>query len=138
MSNVLAEGGYQAFDLSGTDTTVLVVSLVVALAALGVAYVLMRGVLATDPGGKEMTDISDAIHEGAMAYITRQFRTIAVIVVPLPRAVGDVEAARSEAAAARAQATATGRPADAAEAQRLADEVARRTAATTGQPPPRA
>src|SRR6188508_211716 len=83
MSNVLAEGGYQAFDLSGTDTTVLVVSLIVALAALGVAYVLMRGVLATDPGGKEMTDISDAIHEGAMAYITRQFRTIAVIVVPL-------------------------------------------------------
>ncbi|HEX7132835.1 MAG TPA: sodium-translocating pyrophosphatase [Iamia sp.] len=83
MSHVLAEGGYQAFDLSGTDTTVLLVSLLVALGALGVAFIMMQGVLKADPGGKEMTDISDAIHEGAMAYITRQFRTIAVIVVPL-------------------------------------------------------
>ncbi|NLV56923.1 MAG: sodium-translocating pyrophosphatase [Acidimicrobiales bacterium] len=83
MSHVLAEGGYQAFDLSGTDTTVLVVSLLVALGALVVAYVMMQGVLAADDGSKEMTDISDAIHEGAMAYIKRQFRTIAVIVVPL-------------------------------------------------------
>ncbi|HMJ76162.1 MAG TPA: sodium-translocating pyrophosphatase [Iamia sp.] len=83
MSHVLAEGGYQAFDLSGTDTTVLLVSLLIALGALGVAFTMMQGVLKADVGGKEMTDISDAIHEGAMAYITRQFRTIAVIVVPL-------------------------------------------------------
>ncbi|HEV7722945.1 MAG TPA: sodium-translocating pyrophosphatase [Iamia sp.] len=83
MSHVLAEGGYQAFDLSGTDTTVLLVSLLVALGALGVAFTMMQGVLKADVGPKEMTDISDAIHEGAMAYITRQFRTIAVIVVPL-------------------------------------------------------
>jgi K(+)-stimulated pyrophosphate-energized sodium pump len=83
MSHVLAEGGYQAFDLSGTDTTVLIVSLLVALGALGVAFAMMQGVLKADAGAKEMTDISDAIHEGAMAYITRQFRTIAVIVVPL-------------------------------------------------------
>ncbi|HLA62870.1 MAG TPA: LapA family protein [Rhodothermales bacterium] len=53
--------------------------------------------------------------------------------------LGEVESSRSEAAAARAQAatervTGSG---DAAETQRLADEVARRTAATTGQPPPR-
>jgi K(+)-stimulated pyrophosphate-energized sodium pump len=83
MSNVLAEGGYQAFDLSGTDTTVLLASLLVALAALVVAFVMMQGVLKADDGPKEMTDISDAIHEGAMAYIKRQFRTIAVIVIPL-------------------------------------------------------
>lgn len=84
MPHVLAaEGGYQAFDLSGTDTTVLIVSLLVALGALAVAFVMMQGVLKSDAGGKEMTDISDAIHEGAMAYIKRQFRTIAVIVIPL-------------------------------------------------------
>ncbi|WCO67481.1 sodium-translocating pyrophosphatase [Iamia majanohamensis] len=87
MSYVLAEGGYQAFDLSGTDTTVLLVALLVALGALAVAFVMMRGVLAADDGSTEMTDISDAIHEGAMAYITRQFRTIAVIVVPLAAVV---------------------------------------------------
>ncbi|HYI62409.1 MAG TPA: sodium-translocating pyrophosphatase [Acidimicrobiales bacterium] len=83
MSYLLAEGGYQAFDLGGTDTVVLLLALVVALGALGVAFAMMRGVLAAEDGSKEMTDISDAIHEGAMAYIKRQFRTIAVIVVPL-------------------------------------------------------
>ncbi len=83
MSYVLAEGGYQAFDLSGTDTTVLLLALVVALGALALAYVMMRGVLAADDGTPAMTAISDAIHEGALAYITRQFRTIAIIVVPL-------------------------------------------------------
>ena len=75
MSNVLAEGGYQAFDLSGTDTTVLLASLLVAVAALGVAFVMMQGVLKADDGTEDMTVISDAIHEGAMAYIKRQFRT---------------------------------------------------------------
>src|SRR5262245_49616102 len=83
MSNVLAEGGYQVFELSGTDRSVLIASLVVALGALAVAFTMMKGVLAADDGEKEMTDIADAIHEGAMAYITRQFRTIAVIVIPL-------------------------------------------------------
>ncbi|MGI8939497.1 MAG: sodium-translocating pyrophosphatase [Iamia sp.] len=87
MSYVLAEGGYQAFDLTGTDTAVLVVALLIALGALGVAYVMMRGVLAADVGSREMNDISDTIHEGAMAYITRQFRTIAVIVIPLAAVV---------------------------------------------------
>ena len=83
MTYVLAEGGYQAFDLSGTDTALLVISLLVAVGALGVAAVMMRGVLAADDGPAAMTVISDAIHEGALAYIKRQFRTIAVIVVPL-------------------------------------------------------
>ena len=43
----------------------------------------MRGVLAADQGTPKMIEIAAAIQEGAMAYLRRQFRTIAVILVPL-------------------------------------------------------
>ncbi len=78
-----AEGGFQAFDLGGTDRLLLVGALVVALVALVVGYVLMKGVLAADAGDVEMHHIANAIQEGALAYIKRQFRTIGVIVIPL-------------------------------------------------------
>ncbi|MFH0779161.1 MAG: sodium-translocating pyrophosphatase, partial [Candidatus Eisenbacteria bacterium] len=40
-------------------------------------------VLRNDPGTKEMVAISDAIHEGAMAFLKREYRSIAVFVVCL-------------------------------------------------------
>jgi K(+)-stimulated pyrophosphate-energized sodium pump len=84
MLHVLAaEGGYQVFDLAGRDTALLVISLVIGVVSLVVAYALMQGVLAADPGSEAQQEIAGFIHEGAMAYIKRQFRTIAVIVVPL-------------------------------------------------------
>ncbi|MBP7631983.1 MAG: sodium-translocating pyrophosphatase, partial [Acidimicrobiales bacterium] len=43
----------------------------------------MKGVLAKPTGTAEMEEIAGAVQEGAMAYITRQFRTIGVIVIPL-------------------------------------------------------
>jgi K(+)-stimulated pyrophosphate-energized sodium pump len=78
-----AEGGYQVFDLASRDKALLIASLVVALISIAVAFVLMKGVLAADPGSDAQQEIAGHIHEGAMAYIKRQFRTIAIIVVPL-------------------------------------------------------
>ncbi|MDX2192323.1 MAG: sodium-translocating pyrophosphatase [Gemmatimonadales bacterium] len=59
--------------------------LVVALGLLAVvvAVVLARGVLAGDTGTPEMRRISDAIQEGAQAFLSRQNRTIAALAVPL-------------------------------------------------------
>ncbi|MCB0971838.1 MAG: sodium/proton-translocating pyrophosphatase, partial [Acidimicrobiales bacterium] len=83
MYQLASEGGYQPFNLSGADTALLVISLLVALVGLGVGALLMQGVLKADDGTAEMKRIAVAIQEGAMAYITRQFRTIGMIVVPL-------------------------------------------------------
>jgi K(+)-stimulated pyrophosphate-energized sodium pump len=78
-----AEGGYQSFTLGGGEKLALLFSALTALAALGVGFSLMKDVLAADKGTPAMVEIADAIQEGASAYLSRQFRTIAVIVVPL-------------------------------------------------------
>src|SRR4051812_42221451 len=78
-----AEGGYQEFTLSSGDKFVLLFSGVTALLALAVGFVLAKGVLAADQGTPKMIEIAKAIQEGALAYPKRQFKTIAVILVPL-------------------------------------------------------
>jgi K(+)-stimulated pyrophosphate-energized sodium pump len=78
-----AEGGYQAFELGGGEKLALLFSALTALAALGVGFSLMKGVLAADRGTPAMIEIASAIQEGASAYLSRQFRTIAAIVIPL-------------------------------------------------------
>ena len=83
MHMLAAEGGYQLFNLGGADKALLIVSLVIALVALVAAAVMAKGVLASPTGTPAMQKIADAVHEGAMAYITRQFRTIGFIVIPL-------------------------------------------------------
>jgi len=80
---VAAEGGYQEFTLRGGEWFVLVGSALTALLALAVGFILMRGVLAADQGTPKMIEIAKAIQEGALAYLRRQFRTIAYILVPL-------------------------------------------------------
>ena len=84
MTNLFAsEGGYQLFELGSAEWFWLTFSLVVSLLALGVGAIAMKGVLAKPTGTAEMEEIAGAVQEGAMAYITRQFRTIGVIVIPL-------------------------------------------------------
>ncbi|HUI48464.1 MAG TPA: sodium/proton-translocating pyrophosphatase, partial [Acidimicrobiia bacterium] len=84
MTHVLAaEGGYQTFHLHGGEWVILLGSVATALLALTVGFFLMRTVLAADEGTEKMKEIAKAIQEGAMAYLKRQFKTIALILVPL-------------------------------------------------------
>ena len=83
MISLAAEGGYQVFSLGGSEWFWLIFSALTALLALAVGLYLVRGVLAADEGTPKMIEIARAIQEGAMAYLKRQFKTIAVILVPL-------------------------------------------------------
>ena len=56
---------------------------VYALLALGFSALMAKGVIDSEDGTPEMQEIATAVQEGAMAYITRQFRTILMIVIPL-------------------------------------------------------
>src|SRR3954470_22551580 len=84
MLHVLAaEGGYQEFTLGGAEWFWLIFCGATALLAIGVGFYLMRGVLAADQGTPKMIEIATAIQEGAQAYLRRQFKTIALILIPL-------------------------------------------------------
>src|SRR5689334_13171703 len=84
MLHVLAaEGGYQDFSLGGAEWFWLAFSGATAILAILTGFYLMRGVLAADQGTPKMIEIAKAIQEGAWAYLKRQFKTIAVILVPL-------------------------------------------------------
>ncbi len=83
-SHLLASsGGYQAFTLGGAERAWLGFALAAGVVAILVALYLMRGVLAADQGTETMREIAAAIQEGAVAFLKRQFRTIAIIVIPL-------------------------------------------------------
>jgi len=79
----LAEGGYQNFVLSSTDKNWLYLVLAAGVIGILVGLILMKGVLAAEQGSEKMREIARAIQEGAEAFLSRQFKTIAVIVVPL-------------------------------------------------------
>jgi len=85
MSDLLlaAEGGYQEFTLRGVDWFWLIFSAATALLAVAIGFLLMRGVLASDQGTPKMMEIASAIQEGALAYLRRQMKTIALITIPV-------------------------------------------------------
>jgi K(+)-stimulated pyrophosphate-energized sodium pump len=80
---LLAEGGYQSFELGGGEWLTLGLAGGSALLAILVGVALMRSVTAADAGTEKMQEIAHSIQDGAMAYLRRQFKTIAVIVVPV-------------------------------------------------------
>ena len=71
----------EASGITGGDKGLVALMLVIALAALGFAYVLIREVLAAGQGTPKMQEIATAVQEGARAYLNRQFRTLAVFAV---------------------------------------------------------
>jgi K(+)-stimulated pyrophosphate-energized sodium pump len=60
-------------------SVVLPLVLGISVASLAVAGLLARHVLAQDTGKPEMRTISDAIREGAEAFLSRQYRTIGLL-----------------------------------------------------------
>ena len=67
--------------LEGLNLTLVIVVGLIALMALLVAAVLVRGVLSANQGTDNMKNIAAAVQEGASAYLARQFKTLSVFAV---------------------------------------------------------
>ncbi len=68
---------------SANDALWLWIAIAVGLLALIAALVLARSVLSADAGTAEMQAISNAIREGAEAFLSRQYRTIGMLALVL-------------------------------------------------------
>ena len=54
-----------------------------AISALGAAFAFSRGVMANSEGEGEMVEIAQAVRDGAMAYLTRQYKVVSMVFVVL-------------------------------------------------------
>jgi len=54
-----------------------------ALLALAAAWLFSRSVMARSEGDREMIHIADAVRQGAMAYLKRQYRVVAIVFAAL-------------------------------------------------------
>ncbi|WP_205856536.1 sodium/proton-translocating pyrophosphatase, partial [Phytoactinopolyspora endophytica] len=68
----------QAISLSGGNLSYVIVVALIALAALVMAALFRREVLAAGEGTENMQRIAHAVQEGASAYLNRQFKTLSV------------------------------------------------------------
>src|SRR5512133_3581467 len=80
---LLAQEASAEVEFGSGETLALFAVMAVCVLALVVAFVLVRQVLAADQGTDKMREIARAIQEGSRAYLSRQFRTLAVFVVLL-------------------------------------------------------
>src|SRR6478752_1482626 len=65
-------------ELEGANLVLVVVVALIALGALGMAAMFRSQVMAAGEGTDSMKTIAQAVQEGANAYLTRQFRTLAI------------------------------------------------------------
>ena len=59
--------------VTGSNLTYVYIILAISLGALGVAYALRAQVLAASDGTAKMREIAEAIQEGAVAFLSRQY-----------------------------------------------------------------
>jgi K(+)-stimulated pyrophosphate-energized sodium pump len=83
---VAQEGSIKAV-FGSFENNALWVILIISLAALLFAWYLVREVLQAPEGTEKMKDIAKAIQEGASAYLSRQFRTVAIFLIVLAVAI---------------------------------------------------
>jgi K(+)-stimulated pyrophosphate-energized sodium pump len=69
--------------VQGNDAVWLWIAMGIGVLALLAALLLARSVLSADTGTAEMRAISDAIREGAEAFLSRQYRTIGILALVL-------------------------------------------------------
>ena len=65
-------------DLTGGNLVLVVIVLLIALGALGMAVIFRQEVLSAAEGTDNMKNIAHAVQEGANAYLQRQFRTLGI------------------------------------------------------------
>ena len=90
LASVLALALFQSDNAVNSQTVAandgrlyLWIAIGVAVVALGLAFMLARAVIASDSGTAEMQAISNAIREGAEAFLKRQYQTIGLIALVL-------------------------------------------------------
>ncbi|MGA8979158.1 MAG: sodium-translocating pyrophosphatase [Pedococcus sp.] len=77
----LAPAAAADLQLDGTNLTLVIGVLAIALIALVMGVFFRQQVLAADPGTEKMQEIGAAVEEGAQAFLARQFKTLAGFVV---------------------------------------------------------
>jgi K(+)-stimulated pyrophosphate-energized sodium pump len=78
--------GDQIDEMGGSfmaDPEIVILVPIAGVVALAFAGLLTRYVLRKDTGSPEMAAIGEAIREGAMAYLARQYKTIAIVSIIL-------------------------------------------------------
>ncbi len=66
-----------------SESSIFLLTVVAGIAALVYGLVITYWVLQKSPGDKKMQEIASAIQEGAKAYLTRQYSTVAVVAIIL-------------------------------------------------------
>jgi K(+)-stimulated pyrophosphate-energized sodium pump len=74
----LAVSGEDLASVADSDKPIVYLILLTSLIALGFAALFAREVLSAGQGTPKMIEIAKAVQEGAAAYLSRQFRTLAV------------------------------------------------------------
>lgn len=67
--------------------SILFVAPLLGLAALVFAFVLAQRITKADPGNERMKELGKAIHDGAMAFLNREYRTLIIFVIVVAAAL---------------------------------------------------